>query len=210
MILVSQLLSAAVQLLLLTAVPLLWYAVSRRRLAGFWRWLGLYPAAKAPVKAMCGIFLGLSLATLLPYWYLYRTDSLTYSGFTVDSFRQTGWSAQTVAVLLLWAVVQTSLTEEIFFRGFLCKRLSEKWGWRTGCAVQAALFGALHLPAVWGKGLLPALVILLLTGGIGFALGWLCQRRAGGSILYGWCIHAVANILSTVVVFRFLLTLFSD
>lgn len=205
MILASQFFSAVLQLLLLTAVPFVWYAVSRRHIVGFRQWLGLFPAEKTPAKAMAGIFLGLSLATLLPYWYLYRTDSLTYSGFTVDSFRQTGWSVQTFAVILIWAVLQTSLSEEIFFRGFLCKRLSEAWGWRTGCAAQAALFGAVHLPAVWGKGVLPALIIFLLTGGIGFALGWLSQRRAGGSILYGWCIHGVVNILSTVVVFRFLL-----
>lgn len=205
MILVSQLLSAVLQLLLLTAPPLLWYAVTERRVAGFFSWLGLAPAGRTPVKAMAGVFLGLTLATLLPYWYLYRTGSLTYSGFAVDAFRQTGWSVQTVLTVLLWAVVQTSLSEEIFFRGFLCKRLAARWGWRTGCGVQALLFGAIHLPAVWGKGPAPAAVILLLTGGIGFAMGWLSLRRASGSILYGWRIHGAVNILSTVIVFLFLL-----
>lgn len=151
------------------------------------------------------MFAGLSLATLLPYWYLYRTGSLTYSGFTVDSYRQTGWSVQTVLTILIWAVIQTSLSEEIFFRGFLCKGLSRAWGWRAGTAAQALLFGLIHLPAVWGRGVLPALVLVLLTGGIGFALGWLSQRRAEGSILYGWGIHAAANILSPIIVFCFLL-----
>ena len=205
MILCSQLLSAVLQLLLLTAIPLIWYLISKRRIAGFFEWIGLKPAAKVPVKAMFGIFLGFALVTLLPYWYLYQTNSLTYSGFTVDSYRQSGWSVETVLVILVWAVVQTSLSEEIFFRGFLCKRFCGAWGWKVGTTVQAVLFGAIHLPAVWGKGLLPALVIVLLTGGIGFALGWLSQRRAEGSILYGWLIHAAVNILSPVIVFCFLL-----
>lgn len=205
MILVNQFLSAVLQLLLLTAIPLVWYMASKRRITGFLRWVGLTPAARIPAKAMCGIFLAFALVTLLPYWYLYHTNSLTYSGFTVDSYRQSGWSAQTVLVILVWAVLQTSLSEEIFFRGFLCKRFCSAWGWKVGTTVQALLFGAIHLPAVWGKGIVPALVIVLLTGGIGFALGWLSQRRAEGSILYGWCIHAAANILSPVIVFIYLL-----
>lgn len=205
MILTSQLLSAVLQLLVLTAIPFLWHLFSGRRDSGFLQWIGLRPAAEVPFKAMGAIFAGLALATLLPYWYLYQTGSLTYSGFTVDSYRQTGWSLQTVLVILIWAVLQTSLSEEIFFRGFLCKRLSQALGWKAGTAVQAVLFGAIHLPAVWGKGVVPALVLVLLTGGIGFALGWLSQRKAEGSILYGWCIHAAANILSPIAVFCFLL-----
>lgn len=205
MILVSQLMSALLQVMVLTAVPFLWYLVSKRRMVGFFRWLGFTPAEKAPVKAMGGIFLGLVLVTLLPYWYLYRTNSLTYSGFPLDSYRQTGWSVQTALVILIWAAVQTSLSEEIFFRGFLCKQFSEKWGYAAGNAIQAALFGAIHIPAVWGKGILPAVAVFLLTGGTGFALGWLSQQKASGSILYGWMIHGAVNILSPIVVFCFLL-----
>ena len=204
MVLVNQFLSAVLQLLVLTAAPFAWYLANSRKVHGFFHWLGLKPAAKTPARAMGSIFAGLTAVTLLPYWYLYQTGSLTYSGFTVDSYRQTGWSVQTVLVILIWAVVQTSLSEEIFFRGFLCKRFSRAWGWKAGNAAQAVLFGAIHLPAVWGKGLLPALVLTLLTGGIGFALGWLSLRKAEGSILYGWSIHAAANILSPVIVFCFL------
>lgn len=205
MILGSQLMSAVLQLFLLTAVPLIWYAASHRRISGFFRWLGLYPAARVPWKTMGAVLTGFALVTLLPYWYLYQSGSLTYSGFPADSYRQSGWSAETVLVVLIWAVVQTSLSEEIFFRGFLCRRFSEAAGWIAGNALQAVLFGMIHLPAVWGKGFLPALVTVLLTGGIGFALGWLSQRRAEGSILYGWCIHAAVNILSPIIVFCFLL-----
>lgn len=205
MILVNQFVSAVLQVLLLTALPFLWYVLRNRKTAGFFGWLGLKPAARAPVRELGAVFAGLTLVTLLPYWYLWRTGSLTYSGFTVDSYRESGWSVQTALVVLIWAVLQTSLSEEIFFRGFLGKRLGAALGWRAGTAVQAALFGAIHLPAVWGRGVLPAAVVFLLTGGIGFALGWLCQRKAEGSILYGWAIHAAANILSPVIVFNFLL-----
>lgn len=205
MILMNQFLSAILQILILSAVPLLWYVVSRRKAAGFFQWIGLKTAESIPVKEICAVFAGFSLVTLLPYWYLYQTGSLTYSGLTVDSYRQTGWSVQTVLVILIWAVLQTSLSEEIFFRGFLGKRFCKTFGFRVGNTAQAALFGAIHLPAVWGRGILQAMVLVLLTGGIGWTLGWLSQRRADGSILYGWCIHAAANILSPIIVFCFLL-----
>lgn len=205
MILANQLISAVLQLLILTAIPWIWFVVRGRRFAGFFQWIGLKPAIRMPGKEVAAVFVGFVLVTLLPYWYLYRTGSLTYSGFTVDSYRQSGWSVQTILVILIWAVLQTALSEEIFFRGFLCKRFCAVLGWRAGTTIQAAIFGAIHLPSVWGKGVLPALVLFLLTGGIGFALGWLSQRRAEGSILYGWLIHAAANLLSTVVVFCFLL-----
>ena len=49
------------------------------------------------------------------------------------------------------------------------------------------------------------LIVVLLTGGIGYALGWLSLKKVQGSILYGWAIHATVNILSPIIVFTFLL-----
>ena len=46
-------------------------------------------------------------------------------------------------------------------------------------------------------------IIFLLTGGIGYALGWLSKSKADGSIIYGWIIHATVNIISPIVVFMF-------
>ena len=205
MIFANQLLSAVLQVIVLTAVPFLWYLAANRRAAGFFRWVGFHRAGRFPVKCVLGIFAGFLAVTALPYLWLYHTGSLTYSGFTVDAYRAYGWSPLTIGTILVWAVVQTSLSEEIFFRGFLAKRLASVLGMRPGCAVQGLLFGLIHLPAVWGRGLLPAVTVAGLTGGVGFALAWLSQAKAEGSILYGWMIHAAVNIISPIVVFLFLL-----
>lgn len=205
MIFVNQLLSAVLQVIVLTAVPFLWYLAANRRAAGFLRWIGLYRAGRFPVKCVLGIFAGFLAVTALPYLWLYHTGSLTYSGFTLDAYRTYGWSPLTFGTILVWAVVQTSLSEEIFFRGFLAKRLARVFGMRSGCAVQGLIFGLIHLPAVWGRGFLPAVTVVGLTGGIGFALAWLSQEKAEGSILYGWMIHAAVNIISPIIVFLFLL-----
>lgn len=158
-----------------------------------------------PLKAMLGILVGFLAVTTLPYLWLYHTGNLNYQGLTVTAFQQTGWSLQTIVVILLWAVLQTSLSEEIFFRGFLCKRLAHHFGENIGNLLQALLFGSVHVLALPEKNALAVVTIVALTGGIGWALGRLSLQKAQGSILYGWAIHATVNILSPIVVFTFLL-----
>lgn len=205
MIFLNQLISAIIQLLFFTSIPFVWYVVTNRKVAGFFQWIGFKLVPKPPIRYMIMIFVTFLVIISLPYLWLYSSGSIRYSGFTIESFRQTGWGLQTICIILIWAIVQTSLTEEILFRGFLCKRLSDKWGWKVGNSIQAFLFGIIHIPAVLGTGLFAIVVVFLLTGGVGFALGWLLQQKANGSILYGWCIHAAVNIVSPIFVFSFLL-----
>ena len=74
-----------------------------------------------------------------------------------------------------------------------------------GNALQALIFGMVHIAALPDKNLLAMFLIVSLTGGIGYALGWLSLKKARGSISYGWGIHAAVNILSPILVFTFLL-----
>lgn len=205
MILLNQITSAVLQLLIFSGVPFVWYILTQKRVKGFFKWLGISTAAAPPLNVMFCILAGFLAALFLPYMWLYRSGNLNYQGFTVDAFRQTGWSIETSAVILIWAIVQTSLSEEILFRGFLCKRLCHKFGEKTGNAVQALIFGMVHITALPDKNIPALCVIVLLTGGIGYALGWLSLQKAQGSILYGWAIHAAVNILSPIMVFAFLL-----
>lgn len=92
--------------------------------------MGIKLAPKPPLKVMLCILIGFLVVVFLPYMYLYQSRNLNYQGFTVDAFRQSGWSIQTLCVILIWAILQTSLSEEILFRGFLCKRCCNKFGER--------------------------------------------------------------------------------
>lgn len=205
MILFNQFTSAIIQVLFFSLFPFLWYIVTHKSAKGFCRWLGIKPASSPPLKYMLGILIGFFFALVAPYMWLYCSGNLHYKGFTVESFRQSGWSIETILVILTWAIIQTSLSEEILFRGFLCKRLIHRFGEKAGNAIQAGLFGAIHILALPNKSISAMLVIVLLTGGIGYALGWLSYAKADGSILYGWAIHATVNILSPIMVFLFLL-----
>ena len=97
---------------------------------------------------------------------------------------------------LLFAIVQTSLAEEIFFRGFLGKRIIARRGFAIGNAAQAIVFGILHV-ALFASFADPVRLLLvgILTGSSGWIAGWINEKSAGGSILPGWALHASANLL---------------
>lgn len=115
---------------------------------------------------------------LIPFlFFLFRTDK------TVSFARYLGLFA----------------AREVFFRGFLAKRLIRKFGFRTGNLVQGLIFGMVHLVlfALMGSiPLVPLVIIFLLTTWIGWSLGVVNERYAAGSIVPGWIAHGAGNCLS--------------
>ena len=101
-----------------------------------------------------------------------------------------------VVPILLYAFIQTGLAEELFFRGFLAKRLCASFGFSLGNAIQATVFALLHLLLFINY--LPVLslvAITLLTGINGWIMGWLNEQAAGGSVIPSWMLHSLANLL---------------
>ena len=107
-----------------------------------------------------------------------------------------GVTASSLAVLAFSAVLKTAFAEELLFRGLIGKRLYGFLGFWPGNLLQALLFGAVHLPLL----LLPEAPRQTVVLMIGFATvmavasGWLNERRARGSILPGFALHAAANL----------------
>lgn len=133
--------SALVQLALVLVIAGAWWLIATRRREPFLRWVGLKrPRITQPRRfwTIAAIaFVGFNLGGLLPLQAVQDAPNLALA-----PFRDMGWAA--LPTILLYAVVQTSLTEEIFFRGLLGKTLIRAWGFRVGNAVQAVLFGLVH------------------------------------------------------------------
>ena len=92
-----------------------------------------------------------------------------------------------IPAALVYAIVGTSLPEEIFFRGFLLKRLQDRFGFLPANLTQAICFGAVHGLLLAGAGnWLVTLIIVLIEMVIGYCLGWLNERRSGGSLYTSW------------------------
>jgi len=92
---------------------------------------------------------------------------------------------------LVFAFLQTGLSEEILFRGFLLKRLAVRFGFGAGNMVQSVIFGAIHgLGFFTSVGWFWALLITLFTGISAWFMGYINEKKADGSIFaqldYAW------------------------
>lgn len=185
------LLQALIQLVLFTLIPFLWWFQTERKEGkqGFFEWLGL----KKPRGE--GLAKFLLLGTLV--YTLINALVLSFAGGIFP-----GWSgleelgAWTLPAILINAVVTTSLTEELFFRGFLLKRFADKDEYKVANISQAMLFGLFSGIMYFGSMTFSqALFVSALLGFMGYALGWLNEKKGGGSLLLSWFIHATAGLL---------------
>lgn len=117
-------------------------------------------------------------------------------------FRQMSLNFNTVVILLIVAVVKTSLAEEIFFRGFVAKRLIAALGFVKGNFLQATIFGLVH--SLLFAPVLKNIFLLLLVFSYPFAaayfIGYLNEKMGNGSILPGWVMHGLANVLAYAII----------
>lgn len=188
------LVNALVQAGLAFALAVVWWLIATRRRQRILPWLGLMrPRLSQPrrfwlVAAAAFLAFGsVGLASL----NLVRA----VPGLAVSPFEGMGWQA--VPQLAAYAVVQTSFSEEVVFRGLLGKSLIRAWGFGIGNVAQALAFGVLHglmFASVLGWGW--AVGLTLFAGATGWLLGYLNERLAGGSILPSWALHALANVVA--------------
>ena len=191
---ISKLISSIVQIILFAIIPFIWWLVTARKECSFFKWIGLKKAEIKKNKTLpwiAGItaaFLVLSVVILV---FLKGVETAT------SDFASLGMSA--VPAILIYAILNTALPEEILFRGFLLKRISNRFGFNAGNTIQALLFGLLHGIMFFSSvGVLKAVIVIAFTGSIGWMMGYTNEKKAEGSILPSWCIHAIANIFSGI------------
>lgn len=192
-LLVNQTLNAVVQVLLFAAVPFFWWLVTARKKETFAAWLGFKKPGRPGLPALtAGCFVLLFAAGQLAL--LLRGDMAAAD----SAYKGMGLAA--VPAILVYAFGQTALSEEILFRGFLMKRLQARWGFAAAAAVQAVIFGALHLLMVWGQtDLLSGTVIVVYPALAAVVLCWINEKKANGSIYPSWILHGLLNAVSGIL-----------
>lgn len=187
------------QLIVLSLIPLLVFLIKKKTLKGFFHWIGLKKSnAKANLMA-----LGVMIITAAPliilsmlneeFWEII-TDPKSVTG----QFRAQGLSTSTVINLLIVAMLTTSLTEEIFFRGFVAKRLIVVTSFRVGNTIQAIIFGIIHtliFLSITSNSLF-LFVIFLFPAVASYFKVYLNEKVANGSIIPGWIAHGSGNIVA--------------
>lgn len=125
-------------------------------------------------------------------------EVVTAPNTVIGRLRSYGFSGVAVGLLGLKALVQTSLSEEILFRGFVAKRLISWIGFTWGNLLQALLFGSVHLLLFIGQEFSypVAAGVVLFTGLGGWTSGFLNERVGNGSILPSWWMHGITNAIT--------------
>lgn len=195
--LVSKMISSSIiEIILFSFIPFIWWLITAKKKESFSNWIGLKRIAKENKKStiistivISLIFLGFSIFTL----YIVKDIETATSEFK-------GLGASALLPALIYAIFNTSLPEEILFRGFLLKRLSNKFGFIVGNVIQSILFGLLHGIIFFSLvGVIKSIIIILFTGSIAYAMGYINEKKANGSILPSWFIHALSNIFSSII-----------
>lgn len=193
--------NTALQLAIVLIVALVVWLIFGRKRETFRAYVGLIApkgAAMAWALAAAFVFAPASIALFMtPALHDLAAGPNTVAGH----MRAQGLSADVVGQILLVAFVKTALAEEIFFRGLIAKRLINGLGFIAGNTLHAVLFGAVHLlifvvPGGPAFDPLIAGAFFLVSGGGGWFMAWLNERRGAGSIAPSWLLHGLANAVA--------------
>ncbi len=193
-LLISKIVSSIVQIIVFSLIPFIWWIITVRKEQNFFEWIGLKKIGgkeNKPLLWVAGISVAFTLISVFMLYVIRNVESAT------SDFHELGAAA--IPAILVYAIFNTALPEEIVFRGFLLKRVANKFGFFAGNTIQALLFGIIHGIMFFSTvGVIKAILIILFTGAIGWFMGYTNEKKAEGSILPSWCIHSIANIFSGV------------
>ena len=191
----KKLTNSIIQIIIFSIIPFLWWLITSRKKMNFFEWIGLKKVNNIKEnKLFAWIFSVLVLFLIISVFILYSLKNVN-----VASSEFTGLGIKSLPSILIYAIFNTSLPEEILFRGFLLKRIGNKFGFTVGNLIQALLFGGIHGILFFSVvGILKSIIITLFTGMIGWIIGYINERKAGGSILLGWGMHAFFNTVSGI------------
>lgn len=187
---ISKLMNGIMELLIVSVIPFITWLIWSRKKVGFFDWIGLKRFESQKKRHLLLTILGISLLFLL--FSIVVFSWFDSSQTATATFYGKGMGA--LPAILVYAILGTALPEEIFFRGFLLKRLQGKLGFLGANLLQSLLFGLIHaLMFIQLTGYLKAMAIMTFISLIAYIFGAINEKKAGGSILPSIFIHALAN-----------------
>lgn len=193
----NEIIGSIVQALVFMLIPFIWWLITARKKEGFIKWIGLNEIKHkgsiiATILLSVAVFLIYGLAT--GFFTGLFSDTITAAG---SQFA--GKGSAYIPAAISYGFIRTAFSEEVIFRGFLLKRIANRFGFAAGNTIQALLFGLMHgIPFGLVSGnFLCAVIFTLLPACAGFYMGWVNEKRCGGSILPSWFMHGVTNLIVT-------------
>lgn len=197
MYIMGQFINTIVNIVLFSSIPFLWYILSKKRFKGVFKYLGLNSTDKQnyfqafKMTSLAYVF-SISIIVILKLtqegMYLHPLNGSWNRGFIVR-----------VISLILFSI-QTGIGEEIFFRGFLGKRLIHKFGFLKGNVLQAIIFMTPHILTFGKSPTLEAILGVINSAIIGFTFGYIMDKKSNGSILPVIICHGIVNVISAILI----------
>jgi len=192
---ISELVGAIAQVLFFSVVPFIWWLITARKKESFFKWIGF---RKITHKGNVIVTIAISVAVFLLYGFAISYFTNLFSGAITSAGNQfAGKGASFIPHAVVYGFIKTGLSEEILFRGFLLKRIAGRFGFVAGNIIQSLAFGLLHgIPfGVTSGNVLVAIIFTVLPGAIGFYMGWVNEKKCGGSIVPSWLMHGITNAI---------------
>ena len=169
-LLMKKLTNSIIQIIIFSLIPFLWWLITSRKKMNFFEWIGLKKVNNIKEnKLFAWIFSVLVLFLIISVFILYSLKNVN-----VASSEFTGLGIKSLPSILIYAIFNTSLPEEILFRGFLLKRIGNKFRFIVSNGIQSLLFGCIHGIMFFSAiGILKSMLIILFTGIIGWIMGYI-------------------------------------
>ncbi len=198
--------TAVVTVTVFSFIPFVWWLAFWRKEENFLSWIGLtVPRLRSKVWV--------AVLFAAAYWAFYNFDVTIFvdqatqdylaasSASTVSEYAGMGFSALIPAAIT--TILGNGLGEEIFFRGFVQRRLIARLGSWPGIIVAAVLFGLMHNALLLLAGLEVSIQYHLVTfvfGAMaGLLLGIANEKIFDGSTWPSVLIHGLGNFASSIV-----------
>lgn len=188
--------SSGLQLILFGGIPFVYWWFKMKEKVSFHKWIGFKVPSIVYKKDVVGAIIG----SCLLFYVAMSIIDLFVEPSKLATFQFAGRKGSVMASVLIYSFIQTGLTEEIFFRGFITKRFCTMWGFDLGNWIQAILFGMIHGIMLYKQtGIWVVILIVVLISGIAWMMGWLNEQRSQGSILPSWLLHSLANLIICII-----------
>ncbi len=197
---INQIISTIIQCVIFIGIPWMIYFFLNKEMKGFFAWVGLYlPKDKSWIKPTAIIFI-VAVALMGGAILIFAKVGIITEEMLYSLKLSKGLNFELLLIVLIKATIQTSLSEEVFFRGFIGKRVARKFGYFKGNLTQSILFGLPHgLPfIIVYQAYLFGIVLFIAAATVGFLQFYLNEKKANGSIIPSLIIHSLTNIISNI------------
>ena len=193
-IVINEAVNMVVNILMFSFIPWIVYLFRNKTSKGFFKSVGLFIAACDKRKIAC-IYMVMYLISFGAALFIARNGG----SMTISTVNLKGNGILWNVLYFILYGLKTGVSEEIFCRGFIGRKLFDTLGFKKGNIVQAFIFGIIHIVNVSQLGVLQTVHRILNAFVVGLVFGYVMEKEAKKSIVPGIIAHASYNALSCAI-----------